>query len=64
VDANIIRNIAKIIEGASLYVLQPFNNTNVLDPKFFNTVDPGYEKNELVYLKSIAKPWVKKCIVR
>jgi pyruvate formate lyase activating enzyme len=64
VDANIIKNIAKIIEGASLYVLQPFNNTNVLDPKFFNTVAPGYEMNELLYLKSIAKPWVKRCIVR
>lgn len=64
VDANIIRNIAKIIEGARLYVLQPFNNTNVLDLKFFNAFDPGYEKNELLYLKSIAKPWVKRCIVR
>ena len=64
VDANTIRNIAKIIEGARLYVLQPFNNTNVLDPKFFKAIDPGYEKNELLHLKSIAKPWVKKCIVR
>jgi pyruvate formate lyase activating enzyme len=64
VDANIIRNIAKIIEGAKLYVLQPFNNANVLDPKFFTAADPGYERNELLYLKSIARPWVKRCIVR
>jgi pyruvate formate lyase activating enzyme len=30
VDANVIRDIAKIIEGAELYALQPFYNANVL----------------------------------
>ncbi|MGD8522098.1 MAG: hypothetical protein PVF56_13210 [Desulfobacterales bacterium] len=60
-DANVIRDIAKIIEGAKLYALQPFNNANVLHPEFFKAIDPGYDGDELVHLKSIADPWVEKC---
>ena len=64
VDASIIENIAKYVEGALLYVLQPFNNSRVLRPDFFKTTGAGYNEAELKYLKSIAEPWVKTCVVR
>jgi len=64
VDAKIIRNIVKIIEGAMLYALQPFNNSKVLHPEFFKATNPGYKKDELMDLKSLAEPWVQSCIIR
>jgi pyruvate formate lyase activating enzyme len=64
VDAKIIRNIVKIIEGAMLYVLQPFINSKVLHPEFFKATNPGYEEDELMDLKSLAEPWVQNCIIR
>jgi len=64
VDAKIIRNIVKIIEGAMLYALQPFNNSKVLHPEFFKATNPGYEEDELMDLKSLAEPLVRSCIIR
>ena len=64
VIAETIENIAKIIKGAMLYVLQRFYNTNVLHPEFFQKVQAAYDEDELITLKSLAEPWVKKCIVR
>ena len=64
VDAKIIRNIVKIIEGAMLYALQSFNNLKVLQPEFFKATDPGYEEDELMDLKLLAEPWVQSCIIR
>ena len=64
VDAKIIRNIVKIIEGAMLYALQSFNNLKVLQPEFFKATKPGYEEDELMDLKLLAEPWVQSCIIR
>ncbi|MGD9372935.1 MAG: anaerobic ribonucleoside-triphosphate reductase activating protein [Desulfobacterales bacterium] len=64
VDARVIRKIAEIIDGAMLYVLQPFNNSIVLQPEFFKATNPGYEDAELMVLKSLAEPWVQSCIIR
>ena len=64
VNADTIRNIAKIIKGAMLYALQRFHNTNVLHPEFFKNDQFVFEDDELITLKSLAEPWVKKCIVR
>jgi len=64
VDVYTIGKIASIIEGAMLYVLQPFHNTRILQPEFFNKINPGYGDAELVCLQLIAEPWVKKCIIR
>jgi pyruvate formate lyase activating enzyme len=64
VNADTIENIAKIIKGAMLYALQRFNNTEVLHPEFFQKVQAQYDEDELITLKSLAEPWVKKCIVR
>jgi len=64
VNENIAENIAKIINGAMLYVLQLFYNKRVLQPDFFRQTDAGYDEDELMYLKSIAEAWVKKCTIR
>ncbi|MGD8986231.1 MAG: anaerobic ribonucleoside-triphosphate reductase activating protein [Desulfobacteraceae bacterium] len=64
VDRGIIECVAKSIRGANRYVLQRFNDTRILHPEFFKEVDPGYDMDELMFLQSIAEPWVKECIVR
>ena len=64
VDAGVVENIAKTIKGATLYALQRFNNNGVLHPEFFKEANATYADDELMTLKSIAKPWVKQCIVR
>lgn len=65
IDADVIESISRLISGAKLYVLQKFrNNTEVLRPEFFNGNECGCSDEELMHLKSIAKPWVKRCIVR
>ena len=64
VDAGIVENIAKTIKGATLYALQRFINNGVLHPEFFKEGNATCDDDELMTLKSIAKPWVKQCIVR
>ena len=64
VDVHVIKSIARIITGSMLYVLQQFFNTGVLHPEFFQDNDRRYNDDELTYFKSIAEPWVKKCIIR
>ena len=64
VNADIIENIAKMIKGSMLYALQRFHNTNVLHPEFFKDDQVMFDEDELITLKSLAEPWVKKCIVR
>lgn len=54
----------KTIKGSMLYALQRFNNSDVLHPEFFQEGNATYDDDELMTLKSIAEPWVKKCIVR
>jgi pyruvate formate lyase activating enzyme len=64
VTEDVIENIGKIIQGANLYALQGFHETDVLHPEFFQGKKAYYDKNELMVLKSIAEPWVRECIVR
>ena len=64
IDPQIIAEIAKTIKGAMLYVLQRFHNSKVLHPEFFQGTEPSYNEAELLHLKSIGGPWVKKCILR
>jgi len=60
-----IRDISQAIEGAPLYALQRFYNSNgVLDPRFFDRMGAGHERNELIRLQAIASLWVQKCVVR
>ncbi|MDB4444686.1 anaerobic ribonucleoside-triphosphate reductase activating protein [bacterium] len=64
VDANIIETIATNIQGAMLYALQRFHSEEVLNPAFFHDPHGAYAEEEMMDLKSIATPWVRKCIVR
>ncbi len=64
VDYRAIRNIAKMIKGAMLYVLQGFRNTNVLHPEVFRDAHASYDEHEMNFMGSIAGPWVEKCLVR
>ena len=60
-----IRSISQVIAGAPLYALQRFRDEyGVLDPRFFDRMGDGHDRNELIRLQAIASPWVKKCIVR
>jgi hypothetical protein len=36
----------------------------VLHPEFFEENEYRIEEDELLHLKSIAEPWVKRCIIR
>ncbi len=64
VNSHDVKKIAKIIKGATLYALQHFHNSRVLHPEFFREIKPDYSEDELMRLKAIAEPLVKKCIVR
>ena len=64
IDADVIESISRLISGAKLYALQKFKNSGVLQPEFFHGNKCGCSDDELMHLKSIAKPWVKRCIVR
>lgn len=64
VDEIVIQTIAKTIKGAKRYVLQPFQNKDVLHPEFFQDTDSHFNEDELSPLKTIAEPWVLECIVR
>jgi pyruvate formate lyase activating enzyme len=63
VDARVISNITRTIEGAMLYVLQRFRNGRVLHPGFFQGIDPGFSEDELLHLKAMAASRVQRCIV-
>ena len=64
VQADTISGIAKIIKGSMLYALQHFNPGEVLAPEYFRNAEAVYGEDELMNLKSLAEPWVEKCIVR
>lgn len=67
VDATVIESISRLIKGAMLYVLQRFHGTKVLHPEFFQKnsfIYFVYSNDELMHLKSLAEPWVKRCIIR
>jgi len=64
VDLHVTKKIARNIQGAKLYILQLFHNGRILHPEFFEKTEAGYDETELQLLRSIAEPWVEKCIVR
>ena len=64
VSPRIIERIAKLIQGAHLYALQPFQDERVLHPEFFNAMAPQTSPDELKRYQSIAAHWVRSCIIR
>lgn len=64
VNASVIASIGHRIQGAMVYALQRFIHTGVLHPEFCENNDCEFNDDELMHLKSVAEPFVKKCIVR
>lgn len=64
VDGHVVGRIARIIDGAMLYALQGFHSARVLNPEFCEGNGARYNDREIMAFKSVAEPWVKKCIVR
>ncbi len=65
VTESAIKTIAKTIEGATCYVLQPFNRRAVcLDPEFNHQQDPTIFPEAMQRLKALAEPFVNRCIIR
>lgn len=60
----VIEKISAIIKGASLYILQHFQNKNVLDPDFFAVENCEFKEEEMLELKLTAEPFVKSCMIR
>ncbi len=59
-----IEQIARLIRGARLYVLQRFRDAHILHPEFFKNQDCDYSPDELLQLQTIAEKWVARCRVR
>ncbi len=60
----VIEKISGIIKGAPLYILQYFQNKNVLDPDFFAAEDCRFSEEEMIELKLTAESFVGNCIIR
>lgn len=64
VDLSVIKKISRLVEGADLYVLQQFQTTQVLDPDYCRESGRRHDGQTLEMFRSLAAPWVKRCIVR
>jgi pyruvate formate lyase activating enzyme len=65
INETTVETIAKTIEGAACYVLQPFNNRAVcLDLEFNQRRDPAIPPEMMQRLKSLAEPFVGRCMIR
>ena len=64
INEKILDNMSHWLKGSKLYALQQFSKTRVLHPEFFINDSRIYNDNELLKLKSVARQFVNKCIVR
>jgi pyruvate formate lyase activating enzyme len=65
VNETTVESIAKTIEGADCYVLQPFNRrAECLDPEFNQRRDPTLLPEMMQRLKTLAEPLVRRCMIR
>lgn len=65
IDAEAVKAMAKVIRGATCYVLQTFNRrAGCLDPEFNKNVDPCLVTDTMQQLKAVADPFVKTCLIR
>ncbi len=58
-----VLNIARMLQGEKLYVLQRCVPTKVLDPHFLGEFVP-YTREELQNMAQLAQSYVEKCLVR
>jgi pyruvate formate lyase activating enzyme len=59
-----IENILQLIQGAKLYALQRFHNSELLHPEFFQDGNCEFDDEALLNLKVLAEQWVDECIIR
>lgn len=64
VDPPLVERMARLIEGAERYVLQPFRGFRVLEPDFFQGAEPGYAEEGMRDLRAVAAVHVKNCSIR
>lgn len=65
VDTDIIKKIARLINGADLFVLQQAAiGDTVLRPEFFDSRDWKIKPSELQSFKHLVAPFVKKTLIR
>jgi pyruvate formate lyase activating enzyme len=64
IDEDVIAAIARSIEGADRYVLQPFQSQRLLNPAFFQRSEPTFTNAQMHRLKAVAQRWVKHCTIR
>lgn len=64
VTPEVLPDMARLIQGARLYVLQPFQWTRILQPEYFDGLEPGYSEGGMNELRAIAEPFVQECRVR
>ncbi|MBI9082444.1 MAG: anaerobic ribonucleoside-triphosphate reductase activating protein [Desulfobacterales bacterium] len=64
VNATVIEAIARRIQGARCYALQPCLTQDALDPAFFTTHPDQPTREDLAAFQRIAAPFVKSCLVR
>lgn len=59
-----IRKIIVLLDGANRFVLQQFQNTNILNPAFFDHTVIPYTRDELNRFQAMAQPYVGVCAVK
>ncbi len=64
IDEAVIGAIARSIEGADRYVLQPFQSQRLLNPSFFQLTEPAFTSAQMHRMKTVAQRWVKHCTIR
>lgn len=64
IDEDVIATIARLIEGANRYVLQPFQDQRLLNPSFFQHTEPAFTSAQMQRMKTVAQRWVKDCTIR
>jgi pyruvate formate lyase activating enzyme len=64
VNRRIIVNILQLIQGARLYALQRFRNSELLHPEFFRDGNCEYSNEALLNFKALAEHRVDKCLIR
>jgi pyruvate formate lyase activating enzyme len=64
VTSETIECIARLIQGSRLYALQPFKESHLLRPDYFNGADPACSETEMEGFQRIAAAWVETCTLR
>jgi pyruvate formate lyase activating enzyme len=64
VTPEIVASMARTIRGAQRLALQRCRGARVLDPAFFQKKGRPLGEEDILRLRDIAAPWVKRCVLR